>query len=118
MDYTCRDSLAASYVASNAKEAGNAAVKAEKGKTDKYSQIASSGYIVMPVANETLGSWGPQGMKFIKEIGRKITEITGEKRATYHLFQSIGIATQRGNAASIFGTLPSGKKLDELYYLP
>ena len=41
----------------------------------------------------------------------------GQKRATSYLFQSIGIATQRGNAASIAGTVPSCKGLDEIYYL-
>ena len=71
----------------------------------------------MPVANETLGSWAPLGLKFIKDIGSRIAETTGEKRSTSYLFQSIGIATQRGNASSIAGTVPTVKKLDEIYYL-
>ena len=71
----------------------------------------------MPVANETLGSWAPLGLKFIKDIGSRIAEMTGEKRSTSYLFQSIGIATQRGNASSIAGTVPTVKKLDEIYYL-
>ena len=71
----------------------------------------------MPVANETLGSWAPMGMKFVKEIGSRITECTGERKATSYIFQAISIATKRGNAASIAGTIPSAKKLDELYYL-
>ena len=77
---------------------------------------ATSGYIVMPVAMETLGSWAPMGLKFIKEIGSRIADTTGDTRSTSFLFQAIGIATQRGNAASIAGTVPSAKKLDELYY--
>ena len=71
----------------------------------------------MPVATETLGSWAPLGLKFVKEIGSRIADATGEKRSTSYLFQSIGIAIQRGNAASIAGTVPSSKQLDELYYL-
>ena len=71
----------------------------------------------MPVACETLGSWAQMGMKFIQEIGSRIADTTGEKRSTSYLFQSIGIAIQRGNAASIAGTVPSSKQLDELYYL-
>ena len=67
----------------------------------------------MPVASETLGSWAPLGLKFIKEIGTRIADATGEKRSTSFLFQSIGIAVQRGNAASIAGTIPSTKQLDE-----
>ena len=71
----------------------------------------------MPVSTETLGSWAPMAAKFIKDIGSKITDATGEKRATSYLFQSLGIAIQRGNAASISGTVPSQKELDEIYYL-
>ena len=56
-------------------------------------------------------------MKFIKAFGTRIAEATGEKRSTYFLFQSLGMATQRGNVASVLGTVPSVKKLDELYYI-
>ena len=92
-------------------------MQAEKKKLSHYADLAQSGYIVMPVANETLGSWAPMGIKFIKDIGGRIADTTGEKRSTSFLFQSIGIAIQRGNAASIAGTVPSSKQLDELYYL-
>ena len=33
------------------------------------------------------------------------------------LFQAISMAAQRGNVASILGTSPNTKKLDEIYYL-
>ena len=36
-------------------------------------------YIFVSIAVETFGSWGPRGLKFIKEIGRKIQEKTGNK---------------------------------------
>ena len=71
----------------------------------------------MPVACETLGSWAPAGKKFIQDIGKRIEETTGEKRSTSFLFQAISIAIQRGNAASVAGTIASAKKLDEIYYL-
>ena len=111
------DTLAASYVSSTSKEAGKSALQRERIKLSKYAHLAASGLIFMPVANETLGSWAPLGIKFIKEIGSRITEANGDKRATSYLFQSISIATQRGNAASIAGTIPSARTLDELYYL-
>ena len=53
----------------------------------------------------------------MKDLGSRIADISGEKRSTTYLFQSIGIAAQRGNAASIAGTVPSAKKLDEIFYL-
>ena len=60
---------------------------------------------------------GPTGKKFINEIGTRIVESTGEKRARYFLFQALSMATQRGNVASILGTTPNVKKMDEIYYL-
>ena len=104
-------------VPNTSQEAGKSAQQAEERKLSHYVDLATSGYTVMPVASETLGSWAPLGLKFIKEIGTRIADATGEKRSTSFLFQSIGIAAQRGNAASIAGTIPSTKQLDELYYL-
>ena len=71
----------------------------------------------MPIAVETLGSWADMGLKFMKDLGARIEEQTGEKRSTNFLFQSIGIAIQSGNAASVTGTVAHSKALHELYYL-
>ena len=68
------------------------------------------------VATETMGSWGPVGLKFIKDIGGRIAEATGEKRSKSFLFQAISIAVQRGNVSSVLGTTPDSKKLDEIFY--
>ena len=54
-----------------------------------------------PVAIETFGPWAPMGIKLIKEVGRKICDLTGEKRSMSYLLQSISIAIQSGNAASV-----------------
>ena len=66
----------------------------------------------MPIAVEAFGAWGQKGLKFIKEIGRKITEKFHDKNATQHIIQAISMAVQQGNAASIMGTLGSQMKLD------
>ena len=47
----------------------------------------------------------------------QIAAESGEPRSTTFLMQSIGIAIQRGNAASVAGTVPKSKLLDEVYYL-
>ena len=73
--------------------------------------------IFVPIALETLGSWGKEGLSFLKNLGSRIAEETGEKRSTNYIFQSLGIANQRGNANSISGTVPNAKKLDEIFYL-
>ena len=115
-DFTCSDTLAWSHINSTSKEAGQAAGQAEKKKLAKYEYLTNS-YILMPIAVETLGSWGKMGLKFIKDLGSRIADRTGDKLSTSYLFQSLGVAVQRGNAASVMGTIPKHKKLDELYLL-
>ena len=72
---------------------------------------------MVPIAVETFGAWGPEGANFIKTIGKKIQDLTCEKRSTFFLFQSVSMAVQRGDAASILWTLKSGEKLEEIFYL-
>ena len=76
--------------------------------------------IFAQIAVETFGSWGPIGYKFIKDVGKKIQEKTGNKNATSHILQAISMSVQRGNAHSIMGTLGPQRKLEEYFgiYLP
>ena len=71
----------------------------------------------MPVALVTLGPLAPMAMDFIKDLGKRIAQVTGEKRATSYIFQSIGIACQRGNAASVLGTLPNQRIRNQIFEL-
>ena len=67
----------------------------------------------IPVQIDTrFGSLGPRGIKFIKEIGRKIKEKTGNKNATSHIIQVISMTVQRVNATSIMGALGPLRKLE------
>ena len=70
----------------------------------------------MPVAIETFSAWGKEGLCLIKIVGQKLQQLTGNKHSTFFLFQSISMAVQHENAASILGTVKPGKKLDEIYY--
>jgi hypothetical protein len=72
---------------------------------------------LIPVAQESTGVWGNEGLAFIKKIGSLIFEKTEEKRSTEFLLQRMSINLQRGNLASILGTLPAGKELDEIFLL-
>ena len=74
-------------------------------------------YLFVPIAIETLGSWGQVGLKFIKELGKMIKDKSGEKRSTQYLFQRSSMAVQRGNSASILGSVSSSRQLDEVFYL-
>ena len=102
-DATCVDTMAFSYLDQTSRTSGKAAEKAEMKKIDLYQELQSE-YMFVPLAVETMGSWGQLGLKFIKEVGRKIQDISGEKKSTFYLFQRISIAIQRGNTASILGT--------------
>ena len=115
-DFTCGDTLCQSYVSDTALEPGKAAEARETHKLKKYEELKSN-YIVTPVAIETFGPWAPMGLKLIKEVGKKIGDLTGEKRSTSYLLQSISIAIQRGNAASVMGTVYNDRKLEEIYNL-
>ena len=116
-DFTCVDSLAPSHVDKSAKEPGKAANEAEANKIKHYESL-SENYHFVPVCIETFGVFGDIGMSFIKEIGKKVSEKTGEKRSTSFLFQALGMAVQRGNAMSILGTIkPDPNDLHELFLL-
>ena len=112
-DFTCADTLCESYVKRSAKSAGSAAELREDQKSKHYQDLTN--YHFVPIAAETYGAWGPQGRRIIKEILKRIQEVTGEKRSTFYLFQSISIAIQRGNAACIIGTAPSLEGLEEVF---
>ena len=110
-DYTCSDTLCNSHVQQTSQEAGRSATQAERKKLAHYQRLSQTGYLVMPVATEPMGSWAPMALSFIKEIRKKIADQTGDKRSTSFLFQALGIANQRGNAASNTGTCPIHEKI-------
>ena len=90
--------------------------RAEDGKLKKYRHL-NNDYYVVPIGIETLGSFGPHALDFIKDIGHRIAESTGEKKSTSYLMQTIGMAIQRGNSSCILETVLDSKKLDGVYYL-
>ncbi len=68
---------------------------------------------------ETLSPFGEEAHDLVKDLGRRQIESTGElrSRAYLTLTQRINIVIQRDNAASIFATVPTSNKLQEIYYL-
>jgi hypothetical protein len=115
-DVTVVDTLATSYLRWTVKEAGKAAENAEERKIVKYSNLAGR-YHFQPLGFETLGAWGPSAKALISTIGKKVRERSGEPRSLEFLRQRISIEIQRGNAASIMGTLPTSRGLGEVYYI-
>ena len=79
--------------------------------------LVNDNYYVVPIAHETMGSWAPDSYKFMKDLGSRVTEATGEKRAKSFLFQSLSMNLQRGNALCVMGTVAHHRKLEEIYNL-
>ena len=95
----------------------NQYLEGEKEKYVNIKELVNDNYYVVPIAHETMGSWAPDSLKFMKDLGSRISEATGEKRAKSFLFQSISMNLQRGNALCIMGTVGHHRKLDEIYNL-
>ena len=113
-DATVADTLCQSYINQSSKVAGAAADSREDVKIKKYSDLAEK-YCFVPVGLESLGSWGQEGHKLVKEIGKKVMQATGETRSTEFLFQAISLAVQRGNASCVIGTVPHSEGLEEIF---
>ena len=84
-------------------EPGSAAKAAEDRKKERYSTIAQR-HIFIPVAVETTGVLGPAAAAFLSELGRRITDATGDRREVSWLRQRVSLAVIRGNAAAVLST--------------
>ena len=61
-------------------------------------------YSFTPVAIETFGAMGKRLFTFVKELGHRIRQCTGEVKARDYVLQHLSVAAQRGNAASVLGS--------------
>ena len=103
---TCPDTLAHSHTTLATREANTVAEEAEKRKKVKYSHLEASDFFVL-VAVESLGAFGPEAKFFIRELGRRLADVTSEPLSHHHLIQNIAVAVQRGNTAAVLGSSES-----------
>jgi hypothetical protein len=118
-DFTCPDTLAPSHLNTAINGPGVVACEAEEKKRAKYASLSPT-FCFVPVAVETLGALGDGADELMHDLGRRISEVTGERRATEFLLQRLSVAIQRGNAASVLGTVDSTtvtQNLDVVYYI-
>lgn len=115
-DATCVDTLAPTHLPTTNNRGGAAACTGEVTKRRKYEGLGDC-YNFLPFAVETMGPWGPEAKLFLKDITTRLIEVTGDNRAGSFFAQRISLAIQRGNAASILGTLPRCGALEEVFYL-
>ena len=89
---------------------------AEQRKRTKYFSLAAR-YHFVPIAIETLGSFGDEAMQFLRDVGRRVAAETGEPRSLQFLLQHVSVAVQRGNAACVIGTVRQDCSWDDIFYL-
>jgi len=105
-DVTVVDTLAKSYIHLTISTFAGAAELADTRKMSKYQNLASS-YEVIPVAFETMGPINSTGAEFIRVLGNKMAQRSGDPRETGFLWQRLSIALQRFNAVCFRGCFVS-----------
>ena len=80
------------------------AERAEILKISEYAHLDSS-YHFVPVAVETLGVFGPEALSFFQNLSRRIKVVTEKPKSREYLIQCIFVVVQRGNVASVVGTM-------------
>ena len=103
-DATCLDTFAPSHQPSATREAGAVAALAERNKHEKYAAL-NQHHIFTPVAIETAGPFGPETFTFLRELGCRLKQVTGEAKSFSYLRQRLSIAVQQGTAAAVMGAL-------------
>jgi len=98
--------LADSYINAGAREPGAVAELADSHKEVKYADL-NSRYTFEPIAIETLGVLNTSVRQLLSDLGRKISENTGEVRKTSFLFQRCLVFVQRFNAILLHDSLPA-----------
>ena len=66
-----------------------------------------------PVAIVTTGVLGPCTPEFLKGLGHRLRQVSGEANSYAYLTQRLSIAAQRGNAASVLGTMKVDIEVEE-----
>ena len=61
-------------------------------------------YSFTPIAIESSGACGPLTLEFLRDLGNRIRQATGEESSFMYLLQRLSVAVQRGYAASVLGT--------------
>ena len=84
-DVTVTDTLAQSYLPVMAGTSGGVAETAADRKTLKYVQLSQT-YTFISVAVETMGPMNSAGLKFVSDIGRRITQVSKDNRDSAFLF--------------------------------
>ena len=67
----------------------------------------------MPIAVETMGAINRVGKEFLSDLGKRIRQMTNEKREGAFLFQRLSMVIQRYSTVAIQGTFALASPEDE-----
>ena len=112
-DVTCAETFAPSYTSIASSKPGAVAAQVEERKCSKYSHL-SSNHIFTPISIETSGSLSLKTRDFLKELGYCLRQALGEINSSSYLLQRLSIAVQRGNMASVMGSIGHYADMDFL----
>ena len=110
-DATCVDTFAPSYRSLAVHAAGEVASRSEVLKEEKYADLLHT-HVFVPVAVESSGVFGPKSLSFVRELGRRLRDQSGEEKSSTYLIQRLSMAVQRGNALAILGGIGCQDKPD------
>ena len=79
---------------------GLVAAEAESQKRKKYSSLGIK-YFSVPIACESLGVFGAEALSFLKDLGHRLHQTTGDSQSYQFLLRRLSVAIQRGNSTSV-----------------
>ena len=97
--------LADSYISGAACDAEAAVELAASRKELKYAGLDGRS-VFAPIAFENLGVPRASARQLLSDLGRRLTDISGESRETSYLFQRFSVLVQRFNAVLLHDSLP------------
>ena len=104
--------MAQSYLHNTSRTSRAAVEVAADKKTAKNAPLAQT-YIFVPIAVETMGAINSDGLEFLCDLGRCITQVTNDIRECAILFQRLSVVIQRYNGVAIQGTFAHTISEDE-----
>jgi len=101
---TVTDTLAQYYLPLTSQMSGATAEAAADRKTAKYAPLTQAmSYLFIAIAAETMGSINSDGIKFLEDLGRRITQVTDDNSERAFLYQRLSTLIQLNNAVAILG---------------
>ena len=111
-DATVATTLADSYLEDSSTQIGFASESAAAKKVAKYADLPQR-FTFQPVALENLGPVSSSTLKFLSEVGRRISQKSGDPNEESFLWQRISICLQRFNAIMLHQSFVPPREPDE-----